>query len=254
MAGTSRGRLISFERDAESKPYRMGRTFTVEGGVGSSAVVNMGTMAGAPVRSSTAGSMTPISEAAESGARPSAHGGAPSAAAASGGGASVRACSLAVSPADDGVAVLTSDGQLLQLGMASGDRRGLYSGLQHLAPRFHFGAITGLASCTRRAVVATAGIDRTIRIWNYQDKSAELVGGWAAGLMASGRAALMLCSLAGSGTGSKGCSCTSIAVCIVSIAWLCILLVPACCCEAECPHPSSAPPALLCTFMTTPLC
>jgi hypothetical protein len=77
---------------------------------------------------------------------------------------------------------LTSDNQLLQLAAASGDCRGLFAGLQQLAPGFHAGEITGLATCARRPVVATAGADRMLRIWNWQDKSAELVGGLLAGL------------------------------------------------------------------------
>lgn len=88
----------------------------------------------------------------------------------------MRLCSLAVCPADDGIAVLTDGGQLLQLAAASGDRRGLFAGVQPLAPGFHSGAVVGLATCARRAVVATAGADRTIRMWDYLDRSAELVG------------------------------------------------------------------------------
>ena len=78
-------------------------------------------------------------------------------------------------PADESVACLTSDGQLLALAPAAGGRRGAFSGLQRLAPGFHSGPITGLATCVRRPVVATAGADRTLRLWNWQDKSAELV-------------------------------------------------------------------------------
>ncbi len=133
-------------------------------------------------RASASGVATPAVDATDS-----PHAGTPGAAAPAGTGAApgsgsaaasgTRACSLAVSPVDDGVAVLTSNGQLLQLAAAGGDRRGLFSGVQPLAPGFHSGAIVGLAACARRSVVATAGADRTIRLWNYLDKSAELVGG-----------------------------------------------------------------------------
>lgn len=184
MVGTTRGKLLTFERDSDTKPYRLGRTFAIEHG--------SSTAAGAPPESeppSVAQSRTGtqsrtqsrsasvMSEGIEVGSLRS---GTPVEDAAAGVGAP-RASSLAASPADDGVAVLTSDGQLLHLGAASGDRRGVYTGLARMAPAFHSGAITGLATCVRRAVVATAGADRTVRIWNYQDKSAELVGGGEVG-------------------------------------------------------------------------
>lgn len=79
------------------------------------------------------------------------------------------------------MACLTSDGQLLALAPAPGGRRGVFAGLQRLAPGFHSGPITGMATCVRRPIVATAGVDRTLRLWNWQDKSAELVrwGEWS---------------------------------------------------------------------------
>ena len=100
-----------------------------------------------------------------------------------GSGSAGRACSLAVCPADDGVACLTSTNQLVQLAVSSADRKGVFSGMQQLAPGFHAGEISGLATCCRRPIVATAGSsgagggDRTstLRIWNYRDRCAELV-------------------------------------------------------------------------------
>ncbi|KAL4457336.1 hypothetical protein ABPG75_012201, partial [Micractinium tetrahymenae] len=179
VAGTSQGQLSTFERDSDNKPYRLGKTFAVDGGADSTAATGSAAATG---RVSASGAAAPLGDAVAS-TRVGTPGAATPSSTAGGGAApgsgnaaacGVRACSLAVSPADDSVAVLTSDGQLLQLAAASGDRRGLFSGVQPLAPSFHSGAIVGLASCARRAVVATAGADRTIRIWNYQDKSAEL--------------------------------------------------------------------------------
>ena len=88
-------------------------------------------------------------------------------------------------PVDDSVACLTSSNQLVQLAVPEADRKGVFSGLQQLAPGFHAGEISGLATCCRRPIVATAGGggggagrgDRssTLRIWNYRDRSVELV-------------------------------------------------------------------------------
>lgn len=147
---TSDGTLCAYERDSDSKPYRLIKTFPVPSGGSSCAVA---AEQGAPA--ATAGT------AAVAGAGP----------------ALPHACSMAVCPGDEGIACLTSDAQLLQLAVAPGARKGVFSGLQPLAPAFHAGEITGLATCVRRPVVATAGADRTLRVWNWQDKSAELVGG-----------------------------------------------------------------------------
>ena len=180
MVGTSRGALVTFERDSDSKPYRLGRTFSI-GGEGSSglAAVAAGTApVGDVVADTAATTVAAGTAAAPAAATPAGAAGATAAAAATAAEPATRVCSLAVSPGgDEGIACLTSNNQLLQLAAASGDRRGLFTGLQPLAPGFHSGEITGLATCARRPVVATAGADRTLRICNWQDKSAELVGG-----------------------------------------------------------------------------
>lgn len=171
VVGTSRGTLVAYERDSESKPYRLGHTFAI-GGHGSSDTGGGDSMAAAgaapaPEASDSLAVATSASAAALPG------GSTPAPASPS----PCRACSLAVCPADEGVACLTSDCQLVQLAASAGGRKGVFSGVQPLAPAFHAGEIRGLATCVRRAVVATAGADRTIRLWNWADKSCELVGG-----------------------------------------------------------------------------
>lgn len=149
VAGTSAGMLAAFERDSGSKPYRLAKTYDASAHCG-------GTQAAEPAADAPAA-------------------GAPAAAGADA--APPRVCSLAVCPGDESVAVLTSANQLLQLAVPAGARKALFSGVAPLAPGFHSGAITGLATCVRRPVVATAGADRTLRIWNWRDATAELVGG-----------------------------------------------------------------------------
>ncbi|PRW57644.1 Cilia- and flagella-associated 57 [Chlorella sorokiniana] len=158
VVGTSNGMLCAYERDSDSKPYRLLKSFPVpSGGSGSGAAA---ADAGAAAPAAAAPSAAPaVAVAAAVGAGP----------------APPRVCSLAVCPGDEGIACLTSDAQLLQLAVAPGARKGVFSGLQPLGPAFHAGEITGLATCVRRPVVATAGADRTLRVWNWQDKSAELV-------------------------------------------------------------------------------
>ncbi len=170
VVGTSHGTLCAFERDSDSKPYRLIKSFPVPGG------------------SSAGAAPAEAGAAAPAAAAPVAAPAAGTAAAASAGPAPPRVCSLTVCPGDEGIACLTSDAQLLQLAVAPGARKGVFSGLQPLAPAFHAGEITGLATCVRRPVVATAGADRTLRVWNWQDKSSELVGllgGWGLGWAAA---------------------------------------------------------------------
>lgn len=144
MAGTSHGTVAAFERDSDSKPYRLAKSFAVDAPHSSAG----GAAAGlAPGEASAALEGSPV----------------------------VAVCSLAVSPADESIALLTSDCRLLQLAVPPGGRRALFSGLQPLGPGFHAGEITGLATCVRRPVVATCGADRTLRLWNWQDGRAELV-------------------------------------------------------------------------------
>ena len=40
---------------------------------------------------------------------------------------------------------------------------------------FHRGAILGLSTCIRKQLIATCGVDKSIRLWNYSTKSADLV-------------------------------------------------------------------------------
>ena len=40
-----------------------------------------------------------------------------------------------------------------------------------LAQAFHSMTVTGLDTCVRKPLVATCGTDKSVRIWNYLDKS-----------------------------------------------------------------------------------
>jgi WD40 repeat protein len=44
-----------------------------------------------------------------------------------------------------------------------------------LVTPFHDGAILSLSTCARRPLVATCGVDRTVRIWNYLNNSVEMM-------------------------------------------------------------------------------
>ena len=46
--------------------------------------------------------------------------------------------------------------------------------LDHILAAFHNGAILGLDVCVRKPLVVTCGVDKTVRVWNYVDKTCEL--------------------------------------------------------------------------------
>ena len=46
-----------------------------------------------------------------------------------------------------------------------------------LAQLHHGAEVTGADTCLRRPIIATASLDRSVRIWNYLDKCADSSSG-----------------------------------------------------------------------------
>lgn len=114
VAGGTTGSLFLIARESDAKPYRLERSCQVEGAAG----------AAGPSAQPAAGTGAAAGEA----------GGAPAAAAAPAGAATAagtRVVALAASPADDGVACLTSTNQLLMLSITSGEKKASHA-LQQL--------------------------------------------------------------------------------------------------------------------------
>lgn len=42
----------------------------------------------------------------------------------------------------------------------------------------HVGAITGLDVCVRKPLIATCGLDKSVRLWNFQERTCELSKGF----------------------------------------------------------------------------
>lgn len=83
---------------------------------------------------------------------------------------------LAVSPSEEILAIATSNSQLLQLGLSQSDllKTEDASGVDHMLTSFHSGQILGLDVCVRKPWVVTCGVDKSVRIWNYIDRTQEL--------------------------------------------------------------------------------
>lgn len=83
--------------------------------------------------------------------------------------------SIGVSPSDEHLVCFTEDQQSYVLRnfhtdvLKSEDMR-----FEPLSVNFHTGPITGLDVCVRKPIVVTCGQDKTIRVWNYLNKTLDL--------------------------------------------------------------------------------
>merc|ERR1719327_1649873 len=83
---------------------------------------------------------------------------------------------LAVSISEEMLAVATSSSQLLQVSLSPSDimKTTEESSFDYVLTSFHSGPILGLDVCVRKPLVVTCGIDKSVRVWNYLDKTQEL--------------------------------------------------------------------------------
>jgi len=94
-----------------------------------------------------------------------------------GGGSQPRVNALAVSISDETLAVTLSNAQLYQMTLSSSGGFGKDQeapSYEYVSTAFHAGAIYGLDVCVRKPLAVTCGEDKTVRVWNYIDKTSEL--------------------------------------------------------------------------------
>ncbi|CAM9243116.1 unnamed protein product [Phaeothamnion confervicola] len=102
------------------------------------------------------------------------------------GGAHMTLTNMALSPSEDTMALTTHDHQMYSFNLGSTDiLREDANNFERLCPSFHvpFMAesdvastrVNGVAACIKKPLVASVGADRTFRLWNHQEKTAELV-------------------------------------------------------------------------------
>jgi len=91
-------------------------------------------------------------------------------------GAGVGVRNLALSPSEETLAVSTSTAQLYQLSLLSSDLLKAEEPpvFEPVLTPFHTGAILGMDVCIRKPLVVTCGIDKSVRVWNYVEKTCEL--------------------------------------------------------------------------------
>uniref|UniRef100_A0A7S4DG22 Cilia- and flagella-associated protein 57 n=1 Tax=Lotharella globosa TaxID=91324 RepID=A0A7S4DG22_9EUKA len=82
--------------------------------------------------------------------------------------------SISVSPAEDTIACALENSQAYVMGISNTDIAEDMS-FEPLALPFHHQAITGLDSCLRKPLVVTCGLDKSVRVWNYLEKTLESI-------------------------------------------------------------------------------
>ncbi|XP_038622165.1 cilia- and flagella-associated protein 57 [Tachyglossus aculeatus] len=82
---------------------------------------------------------------------------------------------LCFSPSEETLVVSTNKNQLYSISMSLIDiNKGEPAHLEYLLFPTHSAAITGLATCVRKPLLATCSLDRSVRIWNYETNNLEL--------------------------------------------------------------------------------
>lgn len=84
--------------------------------------------------------------------------------------------SLALCPSEDRLCAVTSDNQLYEVKINSQHKD---NGMNPVISMFHgpglnSGGITGMDTCVRKPLVATCGMDRTVRVWNIVEQRLDL--------------------------------------------------------------------------------
>eukprot|EP00002_Diphylleia_rotans_P000166 TRINITY_DN1008_c0_g1_i4.p1 TRINITY_DN1008_c0_g1~~TRINITY_DN1008_c0_g1_i4.p1 ORF type:complete len:1179 (-),score=303.89 TRINITY_DN1008_c0_g1_i4:414-3950(-) len=82
---------------------------------------------------------------------------------------------VAMSPSEEIVSCATENNQIYVLTLSSSDiLKSEEMTFELLAQPFHSLQITGVDTCMRKPLIATCGTDRSVRIWNYVDRTLEL--------------------------------------------------------------------------------
>ena len=82
---------------------------------------------------------------------------------------------LALSHTEEQLICATENNQLFSFALSNADiMKPDDRNFDYLATSLHSGQVTGVDTCIRKPLVATCGLDKSVRIWNYVDKVLEL--------------------------------------------------------------------------------
>ncbi|XP_061488605.1 cilia- and flagella-associated protein 57 isoform X1 [Rhineura floridana] len=82
---------------------------------------------------------------------------------------------IAFSPAEETLLISTNRNQLYLLSMSSAEmNKAETAHFEYLNYPIHSSSITGLDTCIRKPLVATCSLDKSVRIWNYENNTLDL--------------------------------------------------------------------------------
>ena len=88
----------------------------------------------------------------------------------------VPVTSIALSPSEETLVCTVTENQIFQLSLSNSDiLKSEEMSFELLAQGFHVKGISCVDTCIRKPLVATCSTDKSVRIWNYGERSAELV-------------------------------------------------------------------------------
>ena len=86
----------------------------------------------------------------------------------------IPAHTIAVDPSEENAVVSLQNNRILTISLQNGDIL-LNAEEKPLIMPFHDGAILSCSTCQRKPLVATCGVDKTVRVWNYLENSLEII-------------------------------------------------------------------------------
>jgi cilia- and flagella-associated protein 57 len=84
--------------------------------------------------------------------------------------------SMVLTSTEDQIYFVTENNQLLKVNFAM-DGLDEHTKFEYVICNFHSQAVTGMDVCIRKQLVVTCSKDKTIRIWNYANRTLEIVSG-----------------------------------------------------------------------------
>ena len=81
---------------------------------------------------------------------------------------------VAIDPSEETAIVSLENNRVVSVSLSNGDYL-LNTEEKPLVMPFHEGAILSCSTCNRKPLIATCGVDKTVRVWNYLDNSLEIV-------------------------------------------------------------------------------
>lgn len=83
---------------------------------------------------------------------------------------------MSCSPTEEALVCALENNQLFSFALINADiMKAEDTNFEHLCQSFHTGHITGMDTCIRKPLIATCGLDKSVRIWNCLEKSLELL-------------------------------------------------------------------------------